>query len=259
MKDVIEFANHLPTDFGLLVAYRPSIPSPERDLEEISIPGRDGTLTIDNKRYNNIEIPIDFNYIGKEDEWAQKWRAAKKWLSARNALLFFDDDIHHFYIVKYVRLSENQRKTNRIGYFTATFVCSPYNYLISGKAEKKQEMKPVYLCTVDGKRILTTTGSNILSQVQRVIVMNPYEICAPVYRIIGNGKYNLSVNGKRMEFYVENELVIDTEREIAYSGENRLNTSLAGYYSDLCLMKGKNVIESSGEFDLYITPNWREL
>lgn len=259
MKDVIEFANHLPTDFGLLVAYRPSIPSPERDLEEISIPGRDGTLTIDNKRYNNIEIPIDFNYIGKEDEWAQKWRAAKKWLSARNALLFFDDDIHHFYVVKYVRLSENQRKTNRIGYFTATFVCSPYNYLISGKAEKEQVMRQEYLCTVDGKRILSTTGASIMSQSKCVEVTNPYEDCAPIYRIVGNGKYSLSVNGKHMSFSVDGELIIDTEREIAYSGEKNLNTTLAGCYKDLILLPGKNKIESSGEFSLYITPNWREL
>ena len=115
MKDVIEFNNSIPSDFSMYVVNRPDIPAPEWDIEEIEVPGRDGTLTLDKKRYKNIEIPIEFNYIGKEEEWAQKWRAAKKWLSARNALLFFDDDIQHFYFVKRVQLSANTRKTNRIG------------------------------------------------------------------------------------------------------------------------------------------------
>ena len=78
MKDVIEFDNSLPSDFGMYVVNRPDIPAPEWDFEEVEVPGRDGNLTLDKKRYKNIEIPIEFNYIGKEEEWAQKWRAAKK-------------------------------------------------------------------------------------------------------------------------------------------------------------------------------------
>ena len=259
MKDVIEFNNSCPSDFNMYVVNRPDIPSPEWDIEEIEVPGRDGTLTLDKKRYKNIEIPIEFNYIGKEEEWAQKWREAKKWLSARNALLFFDDDIHHFYFVKCVQLSANNRKTNRIGYFTATFVCMPYCYLISGKVEKKQDMEPTYLCMVDGTRILTTSGENILSQTLYTEIINPYEECTPLYRIVGNGTYNISVNGRAMKFSVDGELIIDTEREIAYSKNKRMNAYLSGYYNDLRFAEGKNIIESSGDFELYITPNWREL
>ena len=62
-----------------------------------------------------------------------------------------------------------------------------------------------------------------------------------------------------MKFSVDGELIIDTEREIAYSGNKRMNAYLSGYYDDLRFTEGKNIIESSGDFELYITPNWREL
>lgn len=47
MKDVIEFNNSLPSDFGMYVVNRPDIPVPEWDFEEVEVPGRDGTLTLD--------------------------------------------------------------------------------------------------------------------------------------------------------------------------------------------------------------------
>ena len=61
MKDVIEFNNSIPSDFSMYVVNRPDIPAPEWDIEEIEVPGRDGTLTLDKKRYKNIEITIEFN------------------------------------------------------------------------------------------------------------------------------------------------------------------------------------------------------
>ena len=62
-----------------------------------------------------------------------------------------------------------------------------------------------------------------------------------------------------MKFSVDGELIIDVEREIAYSKNKRMDACLSRYYDDLKFAEGKNIVESSGEFELYITPNWREL
>lgn len=259
MKNIMMFADNYPEEYNLLVVRQPDVPAAERDVEEIVIPGRDGSLLIDNKRYNNIEIAIDFNYVGREENWGEKWREAKMWLSARNARLSFSDDSGYFYRVKYVKLSNNQRKTTRIGYFTATFVCEPYLYLLPGTVEDKQALKETCLCTVSGKNLLLTTGQRILSQIRRATIRNKYEMCKPVYRIVGKGTCVLSVNHNNFALLLDNEMIIDTEKEMAYSKAGILNTSLAGDYAGLSLMQGINVIECNGECDVYITPNWREL
>lgn len=259
MKGVLTFADSRPSEYSLFVVRQPDIPAPERDIEEIIIPGRNGSLTIDNKRYNNIEIAIDFNYIGKVEKWAKKWREIKKWLSAKNAKLSFDDDADFFYRVKYVKLSENQRKTARIGYFTATFICEPYMFLSDGAIESKQTLNRTYLCTTAGEKLLLHTGEKILSQVRRATIRNRYDTCKPAYRIVGKGQCALSVNHNNFMLALEDELIIDTEREVIYSNEKRLNTSICVNYEDLSLIQGVNIIECSGECDVYITPNWREL
>lgn len=259
MKNIVMFADSYPAEYDLLVVRQPDIPAAERDLEEIVIPGRDGSFLVDNGRYNNIEIAIDFNYIGKAKDWGKKWREAKAWLSARNARLTFDDDLGYFYKVKYVKLSDNQRKTTRIGYFTAIFVCEPYLYLLPGTIEDKQVLKETCLCTTSGKNLLSTTGQKILSQIRRVTIRNKYETCKPIYRIVGKGTCVLSVNHNNFTFLLDNEMIIDTEKEVAYSKSGILNTFFAGDYAGLSLLQGINMIECSGECDLYITPNWREL
>ena len=67
--------------YGILPVRRPDIPAPEEEIEEITIPGRDGILIETKERYKPIVIPVEFNFMQDPEKWAGTFRKAKRWLS----------------------------------------------------------------------------------------------------------------------------------------------------------------------------------
>lgn len=207
-----------------------TVPAAEPNMEEINLAGRDGTTYKFDGTYKATVIPIAFNYIGPEDRWNDRWRLAKQWLSARNATLRISDDSEYFYKISYVSLGDNERTTERIGNFTANFnTLDGLQYLLSGQME----------------------------YTSHDVEWNPYLECYPVYKITAGGMCTLSVNGKTMTANVGQNLIIDTERMIAYRSDGTLNnTKVSGNYEDLYLKPGQNKIECVGG-ELSVIPNWR--
>lgn len=243
-----------------MAANRPSIPMPEYDLEEVAIKGRDGALHIDNKRYKPIKIAIEFNYICHPNEWMQIWRKIKKWLSAKNDKLSFADDPEYYYHVYYVTLNENSRDSLRTGKFQAVFVCAPYLYLKSGSVPKRLEFKSANLLDAEGDPLLDSGGAELYTTCGVTSIMNGFEICYPVYRIEGEGSCYLRVNENLMILNVSKNIVVDTELQAAYRDDGeRVNQTAIGDYKELHLKPGKNEIIIDNAFDIWITPNWREL
>lgn len=231
MRYSVLFRGKRCEDYGLLPAERPKIPTPKRDLETKEIPGKSGAITIDRKRYEPIEIAVEFNFAAKENDWNEKLRQAKRWLNGSGELSFSDDS-DYFYKVYYTDISDAEREKKRKGSFEATFVCDPFTYLKSGKRE------------YDASEVL----------------YNPYSEAHPVYKVTGEGVCYLSVNGREMKANVGQNLVIDTERMIAYRIDGIMNNALvSGDYQDLYLMEGENQIEISPGFSLKVIPNWRSL
>ena len=50
------FDGHCCEEFGIVCSGSSTFAAPERDVTVVDIPGRNGTLTIDNGRYKNITI-----------------------------------------------------------------------------------------------------------------------------------------------------------------------------------------------------------
>lgn len=256
----VDFNNMPCTAYRLQPVDLPEIPSPEDDIEEVVLKGRDGALHIDNKRRKPIEIEIEFNYIGDAEKWAQTWRVAKKWLSAKDAPLAFPDDPEYYYHVYYVKLGANNHVTKRIGRFTATFICAPYMLLKAGKIERKQELSQVFLFTAAGNPIMDAAGNQVFSTCMSMTTLNALDTCHPLYRIVGNGICSFSVNGNWMYANVQGELIIDTELQAAYREDGvKMNQKVTGDYTKLYFVPGKNEIMTGSDFDFYITPRWRSL
>lgn len=207
-----------------------TVPAAEPNMEEINLAGRDGTTYKFDGTYKATVIPIAFNYIGPEDRWNDRWRLAKQWLSARNTTLRISDDSEFFYKISYVSLGDNERTTERIGNFTANFnTLDGLQYLLSGQME----------------------------YTSHDVEWNPYLECHPVYKITAEGMCTLSVNGKTMMANVSQNLIIDTDRMIAFRSDGTLNnTKVSGNYEDLYLKPGQNKIECVGG-ELSVIPNWR--
>lgn len=208
---------------------RPDIPSPQEKLNEYIVLGIDGKLYEKTGFYEDLEIPIEFNYLPKNDSWFGAFARYKKILLSCNRLRLNDNDEFYFKIKK-VSISTNKRVSRNIGKLTATFTVDPYYYLLNGL--KKHPYS--------------------------VITYNQYEKCRPIYIIEGEGTATLNVNGYKCTCNVGENLIINTELMIAYKedGTNQ-NTAVSCDYDDLCLIPGENTIEINNEFTLNVIPNWR--
>lgn len=231
MRYSVLFNGERCEDYGIFPVERPNIPAPSKDREEIVIPGSSGILTMDNKRYEPINISVEFNFLAKANEWNDMFRRAKRWLSGSGELEF-SDDAEYFYKVSYVNVDSCERDKKRIGRFAAEFICDPFTYLKNGKRE------------YDSSEVL----------------YNPYYEAHPVYKIAGEGVCILSVNGQEMKANVGQNLTIDTDRMLTFRNDGVMNnTAVSGDYQDMYLQKGSNKIEISPGFSLKVIPNWRTL
>lgn len=212
-------------DINLLVATRPSKPSPEMEYEEVKVPG--GKTLYREKGYKDIPIPISFNFISK-NTWDKDFRIIKKWLLSKvNNKLKFSDDLEVFYKVNKVTIDTPERVMKRIGRFTATFTCEPYVYI----DEEEREL-----------------GTQLY---------NNYLLSKPIYRIVGEGYLTLTINNKVIKANVGQELIIDTDKGLCYRQGIVNNVALQGKYEDMYLLEGENTFSWEGNFKIYILPNWR--
>lgn len=225
-----EYNNRKASDFRVYMRNFPNIPVPQKRYTETEVSGRDGKY-LEEDGYEDIAIPVELNFLIKDTRWHDETRQIKNWLlNDINRELIFEDDAAFFYKVKKVELGEIEHTTRRIGNLTVNFTCEPYTYLRNGKVKMKSEEAE----------------------------QNPYLLCKPVYYVQGEGLCIINVNGKNMEANVNGNLIIDTERMLAYREDGTLsNTKITGEYEDLYLKPGRNKISVSPGFVLQIKPNWR--
>lgn len=215
---------------GINITKRPDVPSPNKKIKSIDIPGRDGKLIEFNGEYEDIDIKVDMNFVSSPDEIGERFRNLKKWILGNNGKLSFSDDTSIFYKVKYAEVGNLKREAREGASVLVTFTCDPYTYFANGE----------------------------VAQVLKNTLNNPYETSHPIYKIVGEGMCTLTVNGKTVKANVGQNLTIDTERMLAYRQDGTLmNTSLSGDYENLYLKPGDNKISVSSNFVTTIIPNWR--
>lgn len=227
----ISFKGDSCANYGIIPVRRPSVPAPEIRVEETQIPGMDGTLVETDGAYNNIVIPVEFNFLVPSDKWMAAYRRAKRWLTGSGNLILGDDQ-EYFYKVLYCNITSAERTSRRLGNLEAEFTCYPYAFLVSGQ----------------------------IKYAPAEVEYNPYMVSHPVYIITGSGGCDLTVNGNKMDVTVNQEITIDTDRMVAYNDEmvNQSNL-LSGNYEDLYLLEGQNTISITDGFNLSVIPNWRVL
>ena len=227
----IEYNGVKGSELKVYAKDRPEIPAAKRVYEEIVLPGKDGIYLIDTGRYENVNLNLRMNYIGNENEWYDKWRKIKSWLSKTNGELTLSDDPDYYFKVSKVIIGNNIRLSKRIGDFDVTFVLKDgLHYLKKGK-EKHDPKEAEW---------------------------NPGEESFPLFCINGTGNCVISINDQEFKVVVNGKIIIDSERQVIYSEDKKIINNIAkGNYKNLCLLKGKNVINVTKGFDVKIIPNWR--
>lgn len=225
------------TDLGLKTTTRPSVSVPQKNIDEIEVAGRDGTLIRDHGTYKNIEIKVSYNFVDRTD-FNNKCRIIKKWINKiEDNKLQFSDDLGFFYKVKYCKLDAIERVYKALGKFELTFICEPYMYSSEGQ-----------------QTVEVINGSNIVNNGLQ---------CKPTYIINGTGLIALQINNKdEVKINLDGKITIDTDLYICYKNGVMSNTDISGYYENLWLDEySDNIFTITGDNIslIEIMPNFREL
>lgn len=210
---------------------------PARDVEKITIPGRNGQLTIDKGRYENVEVKYPA-YIA--DGFQQSYDQFRAKITQMKGYQKLRDDYspeYYRYGLFESELSPSVGVLNRNAVFDIVFNCKPQRFLISGDE--------VVEFTADGQ-IFNPTNQN----------------AKPLIRIYGTGV--VTINGYQMSILGHNQSYVDIDTEIydAYCNGTNMNRYVAinEFVGFPILKSGNNVVDlGSGITKVQITPRWFEI
>ena len=224
-----EFNGVNSADMGIIVKEMPPIPRAERNAQRITIPGRDGHLTVSDDSYASVQLPITC-VISTPNRIAD----LSEWLSGDGDLILsWEPDKRYkaeaFSPFGYGRMSKQYRE------FDMTFIAQPFRY----------EATPD---TVS----LTASGA----------IVNPgTRWSQPVIDVYGEGTltiedsedtYTLVVAATAGESYV----TINSEIEECYYGTTSRNSKVTGTFPKL--QPGLiDITLGTGITRVDITGNWR--
>lgn len=234
MRHLLTIDGKLTSDFGIFISGIGIYNAPERDIDSVSIPGRNGDLIIDNGRFKDVEITYPCCIV---QEFANKFGAFKSYLLSRRGHFRLEDDYDadHYRKAYYKNSIEPETQIlHRVGKFNITFICDPRRFLKSG----------------DNVNVLTSNGS----------LFNPtYYESKPLIRAYGTGYFY--IGSIKTTITAANEYTdIDCEIMDAFKGATNCNGNVScDDFSNLGLEPGENNITLSGITKLEITPRWWEI
>lgn len=210
--------------------------APAHQYTSLTVPGRSGSLLIDNKRFENT---IRQYGIISVDHGRQNLGDFKQALASRNGYARLQDSIDstHYYMAAYMEdySPEFHWRTNT-GKVVITFNCKPQRYLLTGES-------PVNL---------TSSGS----------ITNPKKFASkPLLRVYGNGVLGVGSTNITIADNTNEYVDIDCEMGRAFYGATALDSKITLNTIDYPeLMPGDNGISlGTGITRVVITPRWWEI
>lgn len=191
MRNSLTFGGVNSADYGVYITGKGIHDAPKRVVEEVVIPGRNGTLAMDMGRYENIQVTYPAFAFGKNrKEFQEKIDAFRNVLAAQ---------------IGYQRLADTYRPDEyRMGLFNEGVEVEVGPYGCSGKFELRFGCKP--------QRYLTDGEVQIRMESAEQTVVNPTEhkseplIAAEGYGTIGVNGQNIVLRNEQVgyvQFYGE--------------------------------------------------------
>lgn len=127
-------------DYGIYITGEAVYNAPERDVEMISIPGRNGEFALDNGRFNNISVTYRAGAFGQDQpDFAGKIDAFRNALASRVGYCRITDgynpDEYRMAIYK-SGLEVSPVAISKAGEFDIVFDCKPQRFLLSGETKQ---------------------------------------------------------------------------------------------------------------------------
>ena len=234
LNNYFTFDSVTSTSLSTYISGEGSFNAPERVYDMQIIPGRNGALAIDEKRFENIEVTYPA-FIFKQDgtSFESAMATLRSTLLSRNGYKRLTDTYHtdEFRMAIFKNAIEvDPKNINRAGEFDLVFTCKPQRFLTSGES------------------VTTLSSSGTIS--------NPTQFeSKPLLVVTGTG--NLTVNGVQIAISAS-PTTIDCEAMEAYNGTTSRNGSIVLTPNKFpVLSPGSNTITlGSGITQVKITPRW---
>ena len=220
-------------DFGVFISGSGTYNAPERDVEKITVPGRNGELTVDKGRYKNISLKYPAFIVSNFDDNIE---------GLRNFLLAQEG---------YKRLEDTYHPEEfRLARFSGEFVAKPIDELYAGQFDLEFDCYP--------QRFLKD-GENVIETQAAITINNKYMTEAkPLIRAYGTGTFTIS--GVTVQITSANVYTdIDCDLQEAYTDTlaTNCNANIVLTSGSFPVLKpGNNSISMSGITKLEITPRW---
>lgn len=212
--------------------------APERDIESIPVPGRNGELTIDHGRYKNIKVEYSGWIMENVNTNMLK---ARNWLCSKIGYKRLEDDYNTdtFRMARIVDgVSFSLTSTFPQAALTKIqFDCMPQRWLKSGETEI----------------VKNSTGTSI---------SNPTLFPAkPLITVFGTGEGTITVGGKKVSISdIGGSIVLDSEIERAYSGSTPKDDKITITNGYPTIPGGSSTVKfTGGVTKVSIIPRWWRL
>ena len=180
------------SDYDVYIAGDGAYNAPARRGEMVTIPGRNGTLFMDEDSFENIDVTYPA-FIGEfnESTFSTKLRNYRSALSSKKTYSRITDTYHpdEFRLgVFRSGIETDPKHYTRAGQFSITFDCKPQRFLLSGEIPRTYN-----------------TGSGTIEN------PTPFN-AAPLIKITGDGiitigDYQVEVSGNMGTFWLDSELM----------------------------------------------------
>lgn len=132
----LTFDGRSSSEFNVYITGEGVFNAPERAVEMISIPGRNGAFALDYGRFENIEVTYNCGIAGDDDaDFASAISDFRNWLCSRNGYVRLSDDYNagEYRMAVYKSGLEVTAENLKAGEFPVVFECKPQRFLTSGE------------------------------------------------------------------------------------------------------------------------------
>lgn len=228
------FNGQSSSEYGVYLRSRPDIPTAERDIETIDIPGAAKPLIIDHGGYKaqNIEIEAYINNDTHLD-------AVRGWLAGYGEIIFASEPerAYHIYITGDVEYEH-----------------------VSRTLKSKSILIP---CTLMPFRYVYPAPSAVTISESGGTIENPGTVFSqPKLRITGSGDFTVVVNGYSMDGReISGGAIVDCELQETFTLDETQSLNSSFVMDEFPVLRpGTNIITWSGDVtQIEITPRWRYL
>ena len=191
LLNTITFDGKALSEFGVYLGGGGAFNSPVRIGEMVHIPGRNGSIWMDEGCFENIEVNYPA-FIGSSEEvdFRTRLMETRSWLASRKGYCRLEDTYHpdeYRLAVFKAAIEAAPLQYTRAGEFSITFDCKPQRFLKAG----------------DDPQTFRENGS----------ITNPTQFeSLPVIEVTGNGRVNIAghlftVSGTTQKIYIDSELM----------------------------------------------------